>query len=153
MIKKSDLQMLSCLRKEGRATLTKISKLTQIPISTLYDKIRAKTSLIDRHTCLLNFAELGFNARANISLKIAKEQRDLVKEYLSKHPNVNNLYKINNGYDYMIEVVFKDITELEGFVDTLEEKFQIIENNVYYIINDIKREGFLSEKNHIGLIK
>ena len=110
MMKKNDWELISCLRKNGRETLTKISRKTKVPISTLYDKLRSdKMSLITKHTCLLNFSKIGFNTRAKISLKVDKECR-------------------------------QDI------------KFRILEYKVYYIIDDLKRESFLSSPEHIQLV-
>lgn len=145
--------MLCYLRKNGRETLTTISRKTSIPISTLYDKLKSQAkSLISRHTCLIDFNQLGFNTRATISMKIAKEQRDGLRDFLSKHQNINNMYKINNGYDYMVEVVFRNVKELEEFIESMEEKFNLIDYKVYYIIDDIKREEFLSTLNHVSLV-
>ena len=153
MMKKNDWELIACLRKNGRETLTRISKKTNVPISTLYDKLRSeKMNIITKHTCLLNFTQIGFNTRAKISLKVDKESRDLVKDFLIKDFNVNSLYKINNGYDFMVEVVFKDLKDLEDFIERLEERFRILEYKVYYIIDDLKREAFLSSPEHIKLV-
>ncbi len=153
MMKKSDWEMIACLRKNGRETLTKISKKTKVPISTLYDKLRSqKMSIITKHTCLLDFARIGFNTRAKISMKVDKDCRDDIKAFLMADQNVNSLYKINNGYDYMIEVVFRNLKDLEEFIDRLEERFRILEYKVYYIIDDLKRESFMSSAEHIKLV-
>ena len=153
MLKENDWEMIACLRKNGRETLTDISKKTNIPISTLYDKIRSdKMDIITKHTCLLDFNKLGFNTRAKISMKVDKECRDTIKEFLMRDFNVNSLYKINNGYDFMIEVVFKSMQNLENFIEKMESKFRILEYKVYYVIEDIKREEFLSNPEHIKLI-
>lgn len=153
MKKQSDWKIMACLRSDGRATLTKISKMTNVPVSTLYDKLKSKNNgVIKRHTCLLNFEKLGFNTRAHISLKIGRPDKKNVTEFLSKHQHVNNLMKINNGYDFMVDVIFKDLKALEDFIDTMKDRFEINECNVYYIIDEIKQEAFLSQPDHINLV-
>jgi DNA-binding Lrp family transcriptional regulator len=144
MIKNSDLKLIAYLRKNARQTLTEISKKTRIPISTLYDKLRLhERTVILKHTTLLDFAKLGFNCRANILLKAGREERDKLGSYLKAHPAVNNLYKINNGFDFLVEGVFSHVKELEDFVDTLEKTFPIAEKKTHYVIEDLKREEFM----------
>ena len=146
MIQKKDLQIISNLRADSRQTLTKMSKKTSIPISTIYDRLKANEgSLIKRHTCLLDFNKLGFTTRAKVLLRVDKSVREELKEHLMKHRNINSLVKINNNYDFLFEAVFKQIKELEEFLEQLEEKFKIKSKQVYYIIEDVKRESFLAE--------
>lgn len=145
MLKKSDLLFLTYLRQDSRQTLTKISRKTKIPISTLYDKLRQhERSLILKHTTLIDFNKLGFNSRAKIMLAIAREDRDKLKSFLKEYQCINSLYKVNNGYDFLAEGVFENVKELEDFLELLETKFRIQDKKVFYVIEDIKREGFLA---------
>jgi DNA-binding Lrp family transcriptional regulator len=144
MIKNSDLKLISYLRRNARQTLTEISKKTRIPISTLYDKLKLhEHSVILKHTTLLDFSKLGFNCKANILLKAGREERDKLGSYLKAHPAINNLYKINNGYDFLAEGVFTHVKELEDFMDALEKAFPLEERKTHYVIEDLKREEFL----------
>ena len=147
-----ELIIMSMLRRNARETLTRMSKMSKIPISTIYDKIKShEDGLIRKHTCILDFTKLGFNTRASISLKVSKTRREELKDYLQKHPNVNTIYKINNGFDYWIECIFKNIKDLEDFLDLLEGKFGT-KRQVYFIIEDIKREAFMANPELLDVI-
>lgn len=150
MNSKKEQQLISHLRKDGRARLTKISRSTKIPISTLFDMLN-KTDKIFKHTCLADFSTLGYGIRATITLKVDVESRDALREHLLNHKNTNSLWKINNGYDFMTEMIFKNICELEDFIENLEKSYKIIEKNVYYIIKDIAREIFMSDPKKVEL--
>ncbi|MFW5891044.1 MAG: Lrp/AsnC family transcriptional regulator [bacterium] len=140
-----DMKILSHLREDARMSLTKMSRNTHIPVSTIFDRIKSyEKNVIIRHATLLNFQKLGYNARVNISLKVNREERDKIKDYLVNSQFVNTLYKINNGFDFMIEGIFRNLLEMEDFIENLENKFQIVEHKSHFIIDDIKREGFLS---------
>jgi DNA-binding Lrp family transcriptional regulator len=146
MIKQVDLKFISYLRKNSRQTLTEISKKTKIPISTLYDKLKLhERSIILKHTSLIDFTKLGFNCRADILFRVNKEERDKFGSYLKAHPAINNLFKINNGYDFLAEGVFCHVKDLEDFLDELEKSFGIEEKQTHYIIEDLKREEFMPE--------
>lgn len=153
MIDKKELVIMSMLRQNSRETLTRMSRKSQIPVSTIYDKIKMhENGIIMRHTCILDFAKLGFNTRANICLKVNKESREELREHLLKHQNINSVYKINNGFDFLIEAVFRHIKDLEDFLETLDEKFKIKSRQVFYIIDDVKREAFMSDPQIVEII-
>ncbi|MBW3015947.1 Lrp/AsnC family transcriptional regulator [Candidatus Woesearchaeota archaeon] len=145
--------VLSHLRSNARISLTKMSKQTQIPVSTLFDKLkRFEQGLIKKYVSLIDFQQLGYNTRAQIVLKINKDQRKECREFLTKHLNVNSVYKINNGFDFMVDCVFKNIKDMEEFIEAIEDKFEIIERYTYYVIDEIKKEEFLANRNLVGLV-
>ncbi|MDD5253858.1 MAG: Lrp/AsnC family transcriptional regulator [Candidatus Nanoarchaeia archaeon] len=153
MLKKKELLILSRLRQNSRESLTKMSRATRIPVSTIYDRLQAcQKSIILKNTSLINFSKLGFNAVVNIMLKVNREKRDEVKDYLEKHKSINSIYKINNGFDYMVEGIFKSVKQVDEFVDSLESRFPIESREIYYVVEDIKRESFLSNENSLELV-
>ena len=126
--------------------LTKIARKTGIPVSTIFDKIKSyKGNVVTKHTTLINFDLLGYNTRAKIILKVNKEDKEALKTYLLKNHHLNSFYKINNGYDFMIEGIFKNIKDMEEFLEILEEKFTIEKKEYFYIIDDLKREAFMED--------
>jgi DNA-binding Lrp family transcriptional regulator len=144
-MRKADLLFLSLLRQDARQTLTAISKKTRIPISTLYDKLKhQEQEFIMKHTTIVNFTKLGYNCRAKIMFAAIKEDREKLRSFLSEHGSINSLFKINNGFDFMVEGIFQTVNELEDFVEMIESTFKISEKKIFYIIEDVKRESFLA---------
>ena len=151
---KKDLMIMSYLRRNSRESLTSISHKIKIPISTIYDRLRVyEHTTIMKYTSLLDFAQLGFNTRANIAIKVEQSERESLKRFLMEHKHVNSLFKINNGFDYLADVVFRHVKDLEDFLESLESRYHIKEKQVYYVIQDIKREEFLSNPDELGLIE
>ncbi len=141
------LRLLTYLRENSREKLTSISKKTGTPISTLFDLLKElNCSVIHKNTVLLNFAALGFHTRSYIILKVRKERREDLRKRLYTHPNVNAAYKINTGWDFVIETVHKNIKELDAFLEILERDFPIEDKQVHYLVDDVKREGFVVEQ-------
>lgn len=153
MLSQKELLILANLRTNSRESLTRMSRKTSIPVSTIYDKIKKyENKLIRKNTCLIDFQQLGFKTRATVMLKVRKQQKDELKQTLMKHKAVNNFYKITNGFDYFVEAIFKDIHDVESFLEGLEEKFDIEEKQIHYIIEDLRKEDFLSNPDYIKLI-
>jgi DNA-binding Lrp family transcriptional regulator len=153
MMSEKDMQILSMLRKNGRETLTVMSKETQIPISTIFDRVaKFNRKIITKYTGLVDFQELGFNARACVMIKANNSTKERLYDYLSNHQNVNSIYKINNGFDFMIDIVFRNVRNLEEFLQTLEDKYRAKDRIVYYIIDEMKQEEFLTKPEVMTLV-
>ncbi len=151
-MKTSELSVMRHLRTNARETLTKMSRKTGIPVSTIYEWLKQfENGVIKKHTCLLDFRELGYDLRVTILLSIQKKSKEAVKSFLENHHRINTIYRINNGYDYLIETVFKNMSELQLFLDTLDER-GIKERKEYYILEEIMREAFLTSDAHMKLL-
>jgi DNA-binding Lrp family transcriptional regulator len=145
-ISRKDFVLFAHLRKDARTPLTIISRLTGIPVSTLFDRLKAtEGGLIQRHTSLLDFSKLGFSVRATLMLKVDKADRDALQEYLKKHESVNSAFRINQDYDFLIDVIFRQIQDTQSFIQQLESKFDIKDTKLYYILDEIARERFLAD--------
>jgi DNA-binding Lrp family transcriptional regulator len=148
-----ELLLISNLRVNSRESLTNLSKKVNMPISTIFDKLKCNNGfLIQKFTTLIDFSALGFNTRANLIIKLNKNDKDNFSNYIQKHNNVNSIYKINNGYDYMVELIFKNLKDIEEFMELIDEKFSIKTKQIFFIIEDVKRESFFSEPNIAKLI-
>jgi len=151
-ITKKDIQIISHLRRDSREMLTKLSRKTGVPVSTIFDRLKMHTGgLIKKNTSIIDFTMLGFNSRAKVILKVDREDREELKQILKTNKNINNAYRINNGYDFMFEAIFRNMKELEDFLYSLEKEFRILEKHVYYVIDGIKQEDFLSDEDAVDI--
>lgn len=142
-MKSKDLQILRHLRVDARMPLTTMSRKTNIPVSTIFERMK-QSDVIVRNTALLDFVRLGYYARAYILLRVDREDRKRLEEYLCRHDRVNNLHKIN-GFDFLLEGIFEQIGDAEEFLEDLEMRFGISEKRSFFVVNDVKREGFLAD--------
>lgn len=145
MLDKKEMLILTNIRSNARESLTRISRKTCIPVSTIFEKLKIyESGLIKKYTSLIDFTQLGYNTRATILLKVTKEYKDKLREHLLINKSLNSVYKINNGYDFMLEGIFKEIKDVEVFLEKLENDFGVTEKYVYYIIDELRKEDFLS---------
>lgn len=153
MVRKKDCLILSRLRRNSRETLTEMSRKTGIPISTIFDRLKTKNNgLIKSFTAIVDFEKLGYSTRANIILKLKREQRAEFVEKLRNHQNVNSVIKINNGFDFLLDVIFRNVKELEDFMEQLECTFKITQKQVYYIIEELRKEAFMADQDLLDVL-
>lgn len=150
---KKDLVLMAYLRMNARMPLTKMSRKTGVPVSTIFDRLKAyKKGLISKHVALVDFSKVGYSTQVNILLKVQKSQKEEIGEYLKNANNVNSLAKVNNGYDFLAECIFKGLEDFEEFMDKIEGKFEIKQRQTYHVINSMKRETFLDDPALVPLL-
>lgn len=149
VLNEKELLILASLRKDARKSISDISKDTNIPISTVFDKItRFEKGLIKNYSSLIDFNKIGYHARANIALKVDKENKEELLRFLLSHKNVNSIYRLHNQFDFLVECIFKTIPEVENFAEKLELDFKILDKHILHITEDIQREKFLTQEDH-----
>ncbi len=136
--------IISHLRKDARLSLGAVSHTLNVPLSTVYDKINRlqKDGVIRKQALLLDFAKLGYHHRMQIVLKVSREQKQALQQFLQNNPAVNSLHEINGGFDFLAEVISKDIKEYTDFRDGLKESFDLKELHEYQIIEELEKEKF-----------
>ena len=134
---------LQHLREDARKKLTSISKETNIPISTLFDFLQElQGTLFTRSTVLLNYPQLGYHAQAYIFVRVRPECKEKLRKHLLTQSNVNTVHKINNGWDFVVETIHKNIKELDSYLEILEKEYGVEQKEIHYLIDEVKREGF-----------
>lgn len=141
MIKESDLKIMSALRNNSRQTLTKISKQTKIPVSTVYDRIKVhEKNAIKKHTSILDFPKIGYNIRLNILLKIKEKEK--FNDFVSNNENINSAFRLEGDFEFMIDCIFKEMNEMKRFMEKINE-FGIEKRQYHFITDEIIRENFM----------
>jgi len=133
-------ELYTALRKNGREKLTVLSKKLNEPVTTLFQRIR-KSTAIQRFTVLLRYDELGYPCITHTIIKVNKNRKEELRKYLKTHSNVNTIYRINNGYDFIVEGIFRSMYDVEQFLDDIHE-FEIQETT-HYVLEEIQKEAFL----------
>ena len=150
---KRDLEIITHLRNNARKKITTIAEETNIPVTTIYDKVRVQGKrYVTKHTSLLNFPALGLLAHAHLAMRVSPSVREKLYTYLMESPNVNSLYRTHFGTDYLAECVFHNAALLLQFTENLERNFRLEDLRVYHVIDTCKKEDFLSKPEHASLL-
>ena len=146
-IDKKDIEIISCLRKNSREKLKKIAKDVSLPISTVYDRIQKMEALgvIKKYSCMIDPKKIDYSIKAKIFFKMPNEVKKEFELSETKNPVINSLSKITGGdWDYIAEGFFQDIDHLYNYVEDANRKFKGSTQQIDYIVNELKREGFLT---------
>jgi DNA-binding Lrp family transcriptional regulator len=136
-----DYAILKELRKDGRASLSKISENTGIPLSTVHDRFTKLDNLIlEKHTLILDDKKIGFPIKRQYVFKTVNPRQLL--DLMHNHPHLNNFSKLNNS-QYYLECSFPD--EHTAFV--FEESLSATVNSdiqTISVLQQLKKEEFMN---------
>ena len=140
-VDENEMRLLAALRKNARASLLGLSKELGMPSSTLHDKVhRYEGSTIIKHTTLLDFSKLGYS-RSYFAIRTLPSGRQRVQAFLEGCGWVNNLHKIDSGFDFLAEII-SDQKGIEDLDTALRSMSEVIDLKRFSILEDVKREEF-----------
>jgi len=142
----NETKVLSMLREDGRMKLRDIARNTHIQFNTVSRIVNTNKNII-KHTTILDFKKLGYQIRLILALSVQTKHRDAIEEYLKRSPCVNSAMRINNGYNFMCELYFKDFEESNRYLENLENRFHIFNKDEYYILDSIVEHKFMTNPN------
>ena len=149
MVNKKDMIILTNLRQDSRQSLVNISKKTNIPVSTVYERIKQnENKVIKKFTSILDFPALGFNIRTKV---LVKGNKNGLRDFLLNNENVNSVFQLNDGYDFAVDCIFRYMHEMKSFMEQLEKMG--VKKEVFYVINELKREAFFNSSKYLEKIR
>lgn len=126
-----DRKILNILQKNGRETLTTISRKVGLSIDSVNKRIKKmkESGIIDRFGIFIDPKALGYPIVADVKIKLknikSKELEDFIK-HLKNNPNVIELISIMGDYDITCVFVAKTSSRLEKISMKVRERFSNI---------------------------
>jgi len=141
----SDLKILSAVRKNGRETLTKISRVPGIPISMVFDRLkRMEAVIIKRYSCSVDWERLGLKRRVLLLIRMPERLREQALARLANSHHINNLWRLDDKCGLAAEAMFLDLRQEERFIEALKKDFEEIDVSTHEMVDSPKWEGFLT---------
>jgi DNA-binding Lrp family transcriptional regulator len=142
-MKEKDLEILKQMRKGKRLNISEIARQLNLPISTVSDTIRRiEERYVLKRASLLDYSKLGYSANANLAIKAYPPQKNDLLKFLKNENCVNSIYHVNEGNDFLIDVVFRNWAGLKEWVSELKNKFAV-ETSTFHILKTEEKERFV----------
>jgi len=120
-----DLRILEILRENGDLTVRQVASRTQLPITTVHNRIRRmkKLGIIKRFTIDIDYRKIGKGISAYVLVKVDSKylkgfrhtQHDLVKD-LRRLEFVHKADIVTGTIDIILLIRVKDIDELDKII-------------------------------------
>jgi len=151
MISEREKKIIVELRNDSRQDITKLAKKYGFPKSTMYDLLhRLEERKILIHASKVDFEKLGFPIQIFMIIKTTLQHKESMRRFLTGKKNINSIYTVNQGTNFLFEGIFRNQKEVEEFLEELEEKNPLTQINVFNVIEKICSEKFLTEEEHFA---
>jgi len=122
-----DKKLLIELRKNGRATLTELSKKLGLSVASIKNRVDKleRVGAIKGYSTLVEpaFLEEYLQALIELELLVEDPRTDLTLREIGKLDNVLGIYKKTGEFQILIRANFKSMDDLREFLDLLSKKY------------------------------
>lgn len=115
-----DLKIINVLNRDARMPYKAIAEEVGVSDATVRNRVRRmlEEGIIKKFNVLVDYHKLGRIIKAFIGLRVQPPKlKDIVK-HLNEHPDVQVLYRTSGEVDLFVEVIFRDMEELNKFLES-----------------------------------
>ena len=115
-----DLKIIQVLNRDARRPFNAIAEELAVSDATVRNRVRRMLDegVIQRFNVVLDYHKLGRIIKAFIGLRVQPPKLKEIVEHLIQNPDVQVLYRTTGEVDLFVEVIFKDMEELNSFLET-----------------------------------
>lgn len=122
---KIDRKIVNLLQTNARASLKELSKACFISSPAIAARITKleKAGIITGYHSSINMEKIGFHVKAFIQVQLEPRQKQEFYPYIQSIPNVIECNCVTGDYSEIMEVVFPSTTNLDDFINTIQQRF------------------------------
>ena len=136
-----DLRIIRSLDGEGRKPFRQIAEELSVSDSTVRKRINRmlEDGIIKEFNVLLNYQALGRIIKAFIGLRVNPGKHREIVEHLERNPDIQVLYRTTGDVDLFVELICRDMEELNDFLESELTLDGITGTHVTVVIGPYKR--------------
>ena len=142
MIDKRDKKILVELLKDGRKSFADLARSCKMTRQSVFSRIKSlrKKGIIKNFTVNLDHQKIGLELRAYIlvSASPSEKSRERASEILAKFPQISQIHKLFGRFDFLIEILAKDINELSNIIGEIHKLDMINRTETMIVRKNIK---------------
>lgn len=136
-----DMKIIKALQTDGRKPIVRLARevgANEATVRRRIDKL-LKEGIIERFTVVLDYHKLGRVIKAFIGLRVQPAKLREIVDHLSKHPDIQVLYRTSGDTDIFAEVIFEKMEDLNEFLEIELNLEGILGTTVTIVIGPYKR--------------
>ena len=136
-----DMKIIRALQEDARKPIVQIAKEVGANEATVRRRIDrlVRNGIIERFTVVLDYHKLGRVIKAFIGLRVEPAKLKDIVNHLSKHPDIQVLYRTSGDTDIVTEVIFEKMEDLNAFLEEELSLDGILGTIVTIVIGPYKR--------------
>ena len=141
MVDTLDLQIIRSLTRNARKPFRTIAQELDVSDATIRKRVKRlqRDGVIRAFNLMVDYDKMGQFIKAFIGLKLNPLYLTEIVEALKNHPDVQVMYRTTGSWDLFIEVIYKDMRELNWFLEKKLVMEGILDSEVNVVIGPYKR--------------
>jgi len=136
-----DMKIIKALQTDARKPIVRLARevgANEATVRRRIDKL-LKEGIIERFTVVLDYHKLGRVIKAFIGLRVQPAKLREIVDHLSKHPDIQVLYRTSGDTDIFAEVIVEKMEDLNKFLEEELNLEGILGTTVTIVIGPYKR--------------
>jgi Lrp/AsnC family transcriptional regulator for asnA, asnC and gidA len=142
MIDKKDKKILVELLKDGRKSFADLARACKMTRQSIFSRIKSlrRRGIIKNFTVNLDQQKLGLNIRAYILISADPlgKFREKATKTLMDIPQISQIHILFGRFDFLVEVMVKDMNELSQILSKVHELEMINKTETMIVYKNIK---------------
>jgi Lrp/AsnC family transcriptional regulator for asnA, asnC and gidA len=136
-----DMKIIKALQADARKPILQLAREVGANEATVRRRINKllKEGIVERFTIVLNYHKLGRIIKAFVGLRVQPAKLKEIADHLSKHPDIQVLYRTSGDTDIFAEVIFEKMEDLNEFLEKELRLEGIVGTIVTIVIGPYKR--------------
>ena len=139
----TDIRILGCLKKNGRATASFVAKSVNMSVSAVAERIRRleKSGVISGYTVIVDQKKLGLGITAlmEVSLEHPKYY-DVFAKLVRTTPSIISCYYLTGHFDFMLKLYADSSEELERIHRKIKGTEGVGVTRTHVVLESLKNE-------------
>jgi len=135
------MKIIKALQADARKPIVHVARevgANEATVRRRIDKL-LKAGIIERFTVVLNYHKLGRIIKAFIGLRVQPAKLREIVDHLSKHPDIQVLYRTSGDTDIFAEIIVEKMEDLNEFLEEELRLEGILGTIVTIVIGPYKR--------------
>ncbi len=135
------MKIIKALQTDARKSIIQLAREVGANEATVRRRIAKllKERIIERFTVVLDYHKLGRIIKVFIGLRVQPAKLKEIVDHLSKHPDIQVLYRTSGDTDIVAEAIFEKMEDLNTFLEEELKLEGILGTIVTIVIGPYKR--------------
>lgn len=124
---KTDLSLLSILAREGRLSKSELARRVGLGSTSCWDRMQRleEAGVIVGYRTEFSLRALGPSVMVFVMVELGEHRAqnfDRFEREVARHDEITGCWALGGGYDYLMQVITRDIDSYQTLIDTVLEK-------------------------------
>ena len=136
---RTDLKILSILSRNGRLSKSELARRVGLGPTSCWDRMQRleEAGVIDGYRTDVALRALGPSVTVFVMIELGEHRSqnfDRFEREIARHNEITGCWALGGGYDYLMQVVTRDIDSYQTLIDTVLEQRAGVTRFFSYIV-------------------